>query len=76
MNRKIFSLMLALPLLFIDTAYSFADSSNLEMFYIQIPDLTGENAVLTSYLTRSQPFALLARGGYRPKCRRTGTGCR
>ena len=76
MNSKIFSLILALPLLFIDTGYSFAGSINLEMFDIQIPNLIGENAVLTPYLNQPQPLVLLARGGYRPKCSRTGTGCR
>lgn len=79
MNSKIFSLMLALPLLLTDTGYSFAETTNWEMFFIHISNLTGitgENAVVDSYLSRSHPSMLLARGGYRPKCRRTGTGCR
>lgn len=77
MNKKMASAIVALPLLVTDTSQSFANISNLDMLYANIPRTTAAQAtVLASYLNRSQPLALLARGGKRPRCSRTGTGCR
>ncbi|HEY9850300.1 MAG TPA: hypothetical protein V6D28_12620 [Leptolyngbyaceae cyanobacterium] len=76
MNKKFFSIMMALPLLISDTGTSFVDSNGLGFLYMKISQSIPQATMSISGLNSSDSWVLFARGGPRPKCRRIGTSCR
>lgn len=76
MNKKIFSIMMALPLFVSDTSQSFVGINGLGFLYLKISHSIPQTTMSLSDFSPSEPWVLLARGGPRPRCRRIGTSCR